>query len=60
MTKNEYELRNMITVAQLVAESALNRRESRGAHYRTDFTETLENSVHSVITKKEGVFCFVE
>ena len=29
-------LRNMATAALLVAASALNRRESRGAHYRSD------------------------
>ncbi|HNR99695.1 MAG TPA: L-aspartate oxidase [Planctomycetota bacterium] len=32
-----WELQNMLLVAQLIAESALWRRESRGAHYRNDF-----------------------
>jgi L-aspartate oxidase len=31
-----HEARNMLTVARLIAASALARRESRGAHYRTD------------------------
>ncbi|GBD11015.1 L-aspartate oxidase [bacterium HR23] len=31
------ELANMVTVGRLMAESALRRTESRGAHYRTDF-----------------------
>ncbi len=32
-----WELQNMFVVAQLIAESALWRRESRGAHFREDF-----------------------
>ena len=35
----DYELRNMLVVARLMTEAALQRRESRGAHYRTDFAE---------------------
>ena len=31
---------NMLTVARLIAESALCRRESRGAHFRSDVPET--------------------
>ncbi len=34
------ELRNMLTVARLVAAAALERRESRGGHFRTDFPHT--------------------
>ncbi|MFQ6131428.1 MAG: L-aspartate oxidase [Armatimonadota bacterium] len=33
------ELRNMVTVARLVARAAATRTESRGAHYRTDYGE---------------------
>ena len=36
----DYELRNMLVVARLMTEAALQRRESRGAHHRTDFAET--------------------
>jgi succinate dehydrogenase/fumarate reductase flavoprotein subunit len=35
------DLRNMIAVAQAVAQSALNRSESRGAHQREDFPDML-------------------
>jgi L-aspartate oxidase len=34
------ELRNLLVVARLIAEAALERRESRGSHYRTDFPNT--------------------
>jgi L-aspartate oxidase len=34
------EVANMLTVATLVIESALERKESRGAHFRSDFDKT--------------------
>ncbi len=34
------ELKNMLTAGELIAASAMRRRESRGAHYRSDFPET--------------------
>jgi fumarate reductase (CoM/CoB) subunit A len=36
------ELKNMITVAEIIVKCALERRESRGAHYRSDYPETKE------------------
>ncbi len=41
-TTEDFELRNMLVVARLIVEAALQRRESRGAHYREDFPETVE------------------
>ena len=41
-TAADFELRNMLVVARLIVEAALQRRESRGAHYRDDFAETSE------------------
>ena len=60
LSKAEYEFRNMLTVAALITESALNRKESRGAHYRLDYLQTDEISEHSCFTKKEGELCFVK
>ncbi len=36
-----FDLRNMLPVARAVAQAALNRSESRGAHQREDFPQTL-------------------
>ena len=41
-SKEEYEFKNMLTVSLLIAYCALRRKESRGAHYRTDYPETQE------------------
>ena len=38
-TRENAELRNMHTVAELIVASALARKESRGAHARTDFPQ---------------------
>lgn len=35
--RDSYELRNMLTVAELIVEFALKRTESRGAHFREDY-----------------------
>ena len=46
-----WELVNMLTLARLMAHAALNREESRGTHYRSDFPE--EDATwrsHSVLT----------
>ena len=47
-----YELRNLHTVAQIIARCALARQESRGGHYRSDFPQPKpEFQYHSSITK---------
>ena len=38
-TRDAAELRNLHTVAELITASALARKESRGAHARTDFPD---------------------
>lgn len=51
-TASEYELRNMLLTAELVVYSALNRNESRGAHYRTDYLDTSDVCEHSIINNQ--------
>lgn len=46
------ELRNMIEVASLVIECALQRRESRGLHYILDFPEHLPEARDSSVQRK--------
>ncbi|MCQ2744669.1 MAG: L-aspartate oxidase [bacterium] len=48
----EYEYRNMLTVAEIITESALNRTESRGAHSRSDYTQTNDVAIHSNVNKQ--------
>lgn len=37
--RSNYEMRNMLIIAELIIEFALKRKESRGAHYREDFPQ---------------------
>ena len=61
LNMEEYEFRNMLIVARLILQTAVMRKESRGAHFRSDYLKTDENGVHSVITKKElGELSFVK
>ena len=43
-----WELVNMLTVASIATEAAIERKESRGVHYRTDYLE-LSDPKHSVM-----------
>ncbi|MFO7791408.1 MAG: FAD-binding protein, partial [Candidatus Saliniplasma sp.] len=47
------ELRNMLLIAEAVAMGAVRREESRGSHYRTDFTERRDEQYlkHTVVRK---------
>lgn len=57
--KWEYEFRNMLTVAQLIINSAQKRKESRGAHFRNDYTQTDDLAQHSRMVKGEKGLVFV-
>lgn len=49
ITRDLIELRNIILIAELIVRSALNRRESRGGHYREDFAEKSSDMVESIL-----------
>ena len=51
ISKEEYEFREMLSVAEMVIMSALKRKESRGAHYRTDFPDRNEKGIHTCLTR---------
>ena len=59
-TLEEYEFKNMLITSKLIVNSALRRKESRGAHYRTDYLELNDNCEHSILSKKEGELCFAK
>lgn len=48
----DFELQNILLVSRLVIESALEREESRGAHYRSDFNKTDDENWQRHIVKK--------
>ncbi|MDP1660813.1 MAG: L-aspartate oxidase [Phycisphaerales bacterium] len=46
-----WQVQNMLTVARLIAQSALAREESRGAHWRSDFPTPAASAVHDVVAR---------
>lgn len=49
LSKSLIELRNVMTVAQLVVESALMRKESRGLHYNVDYPHPLAQARNTIL-----------
>ena len=49
------EVINMVEICILTVKSAILRRESRGAHYRSDFPETKEEWKKSIIFNKNKI-----
>jgi L-aspartate oxidase len=47
-----YELNNLVLCARLMTEAALIRKESRGAHFRTDFPRTLPEWQRHIVFRK--------
>jgi L-aspartate oxidase len=54
-----WELINMLTVASIATEAAIQRKESRGVHFRTDYLEMSE-PMHSIMTPNVIDACTVE
>lgn len=63
LTKRELELKNMLVIAHLVTEAALQRKGSAGSHYRSDYPERGDEwKKHTAWRKRNGelTFKFVE
>lgn len=60
LSKEEYEFKNMLISARLIVKSAIRRKESRGAHYRTDYLETNEACEHSILSRRKGELSFAK
>jgi len=56
VSNNLLELRNLVTVAELIVRCAMQRKESRGLHYNLDFPETHAKSEITVLAgRKKGL-----
>lgn len=53
ITRDLIELRNIVLVAELIVRSALERRESRGGHYREDYLAKSHYSQHTMLKNNE-------
>ena len=59
VTSSLLELRNLATVALLIIQSALHRKESRGLHYTTDYPERDDqNWLKNTIVKTDQIFSY--
>lgn len=51
VTRDLLELRNLVDVADLIVQSALSRKESRGLHYSGDYKNTLPRAFPTIVQK---------
>jgi L-aspartate oxidase len=48
-----YELQNLVLAGRLVTEAALMRKESRGAHFRSDYPKRSSRWKHHIVFRKD-------
>lgn len=53
ITRDLVELRNIVLIAELIVRSALDRRESRGGHYREDYLLKSQHIQNSILKMQE-------
>jgi L-aspartate oxidase len=53
VTRDLLELRNLVTVADLIVKSAQARHESRGLHFSRDYPQMLHDAVPTILTQEQ-------
>lgn len=54
-SSEEYDVRNALITAELIVKFALERRESIGAHYRSDYPDTAQKPEHKTFSKGSNI-----
>ena len=52
VTSDFLELRNLVQVSELIIDSAIKRKESRGPHYNIDYPKKLKKASSTIISPK--------